>query len=371
MNTPRKSVFGRVATLCVCAISIVAIGAATAGAGDVEPAGGSDFESGDNGWTVTTAKCSLLGGGGTLCTASGERVAAGGNPGGALRARSSVIVNALGLFKAEHVFRSPTFVSGPDPLDAAFSYDRRFAAGAIALGANADVDVVLVDESNATETVLMTDPLGREDAVFATRVAGVPSGVIRPNASYHLEIRVSTSSRGTPEEVISTTDAFFDNIRLVNAVRGGGSGSGQGGIAPGGSVTLLRKCTIFGTPGDDIIVGTKGTDIICALAGDDKVKSLRGRDVIDAADGNDRARGGKKADLILGLSGKDKLFGSKGADALVGGKDTDVLKAGAHNDNISARDGERDLVDGGSGKRNRARTDSKDQVKRVQRLLPR
>ena len=47
-----------------------------------------------------------------------------------------------------------------------------------------------------------------------------------------------------------------------------------------------------------------------------------------------------------------------------------MLKAGADNDNISARDGERDLVDGGPGNRNRARTDSKDNVKRVQRLLP-
>ena len=46
-----------------------------------------------------------------------------------------------------------------------------------------------------------------------------------------------------------------------------------------------------------------------------------------------------------------------------------MLKAGKHNDNISARDGERDVVNGGPGKRNRARVDAKDKVKRVQRLM--
>jgi Ca2+-binding RTX toxin-like protein len=369
----------------------LALGAVSAGA-DVEPAGGSNFDKGDDGWQATTARCSFLGGGELLCDASGERVEQGGNPNGALRARSTVTANAGGLFSSQHVFRSATFTLS-DPFDGAFAYDRRLDAGQlVALGVRADVTVVLVNEATGGETVVLTDPLSAErDGDYANRLAGVPAGILQADVPYHLEIRVEMGNTDTPEEVLGSADVFFDNIRFVTSARGSGGGSGSGGgngsgsggggggdvlpapgsggLAPGGSVTKLSKCTVLGTPGDDRIKGTPRHDIICALGGDDVVRGLKGHDVVDGANGDDQIKGGKKGDVLFGVAGTDSLIGSVGSDKLFGGEDRDVLRAGADNDNISARDGERDIVDGGSGKRNRARTDAKDVVESVQRMM--
>jgi Ca2+-binding RTX toxin-like protein len=375
MNSPRSYRGGRFAAIAASAALLVAIGAAGAGA-DVNPGGGSNFDADEQGWQTTTAECrfgdSEASG---FCEATGERVPEGGNPGGALRARTEVLANTAGLFTAQHVFRSPSFTL-EEPFDAAFTYDRRFESGSLlSIGPRAEVSVVLVDDAGGAEALLLEDALGPEDAEYATRLVGVAPGILEAGATYHLEIRIATGSNSSQEDVVGTTDVLFDNVRLISSDRGtGGPGSGDGarpGVAPGGSVTLLRRCTMFGTEGDDRIVGTKRTDIICALGGDDVVKSKGGADVVDGANGDDTVRGAKKGDLLLGVKGRDRLIGSKGSDRVKGGDGRDVLKAGKHNDNISARDGERDLVDGGSGKRNRARTDGKDKVKRVQRLMPR
>ena len=368
------------------AVAALALGTVSAGA-DVEPAGGSDFDVDDGGWQASTAQCSFAGGDALLCTASGERVDQGGNPGGALRARSTVTANGGGLFTSEHVFRSATFTL-TDPFDGAFVYDRRLQAGGlVALGVRADVTVVLVNEATSAETEILTDGLSTEDSQYETKLRGVQAGVLQADVPYHLEIRVETGNTSTPEEVVGSTDVLFDNIRFVTSERGsgggggngsggnggggngGGSGSGGGGVAPGGSVIKLSRCTMLGTPGDDNIVGTKRHDIICALGGDDKVRGLTGHDVVDGASGDDQIAGGKTADVMFGVAGKDRIRGSVGADKLIGGDDPDVLLAGPDNDNISAHDGERDVVDGGSGVRNRARADAKDVVKRVQRSL--
>jgi Ca2+-binding RTX toxin-like protein len=362
----------------------LALGAVSAGA-DVEPAGGSNFDAGEDGWQATTASCSFLGGGELLCDASGERVEQGGNPNGALRARSTVTANAGGLFSSQHVFRSATFTL-TDPFDGAFTYDRRLDDGQlIGLGVRADVTVVLVNEATGGETVVLTDPLSAErNGDYANRLAGVPAGILQADVPYHLEIRVEMGNTDTPEEVLGSSDVFFDNIRFVTSARGsggggngggsGGSGSSSGsgggeGLAPGGSVIKLSRCTILGTPGDDDIVGTNRADIICALGGDDEVRGLSGHDVVDGANGDDEIAGGKKGDVMFGVAGRDSIKGAVGADKLIGGPDRDVLLAGPDNDNISSHDGERDVVDGGSGVRNRARTDAKDDVKRVQRSL--
>jgi Ca2+-binding RTX toxin-like protein len=374
MRSARISRRARLTTAAALTTLIAALGVSGAGA-DVNPGGGSSFDADEGGWQLADSGCSFLGGDGAgLCNATGERVADGGNPGGALRARTEVLANTAGLFTSTHVFRSPSFTL-EDPFDGAFAYDRRLDRGAlVSIGVRAEVAVVLVNDAGG-ERVLTEDPLGANDAEYANVLVGVPPDALERGATYHLELRVTTGSDSSQEEVVGTTDVLFDNIRFVTSDRGDGSGgdgtAGGPGLAPGGSVTLLRKCTMLGTEGDDRIVGTKKTDIVCALGGDDVVKTKGGPDVVDGANGDDTARGAKKADLLLGLKGRDKLFGSKGADRLLGGKDRDVLKAGADNDNISARDGERDLVNGGSGKRNRARVDGKDKVQRVQRLMGR
>jgi Ca2+-binding RTX toxin-like protein len=101
-------------------------------------------------------------------------------------------------------------------------------------------------------------------------------------------------------------------------------------------------CTINGTSGPDVIVGSEGNDVICALGGNDKISGLGGDDVVD---------------------------GGQGDDVLEGGPDSDTLLGGVGNDTLSAVDGARDVLNGGSG-RDRAFVDRKlDKVKSVERLL--
>jgi len=82
------------------------------------------------------------------------------------------------------------------------------------------------------------------------------------------------------------------------------------------------RCTIVGTQAADVIRGTRGRDVICGLGGND---------------------------VILGRGGNDVIYGGPGNDTLEGGAGNDVLRGGAGNDTIRARDGRRDVVEGGRG----------------------
>jgi Ca2+-binding RTX toxin-like protein len=87
--------------------------------------------------------------------------------------------------------------------------------------------------------------------------------------------------------------------------------------------------------------------------------------------------GSSRNDTLLGRSGNDRLFGGKGNDALqggpgndelVGGPGRDTLMGGPGNDRLFARDGERDIVDCGTGK-DVAVVDKKDVVRHCETIL--
>jgi len=82
------------------------------------------------------------------------------------------------------------------------------------------------------------------------------------------------------------------------------------------------RCTIVGTQAADVLRGTRGRDVICGLGGND---------------------------TIIGGGGADVIYGGPGADILDGGAGNDVLRGGIGNDTLRARDGRRDVVEGGRG----------------------
>src|SRR5947208_2495531 len=65
--------------------------------------------------------------------------------------------------------------------------------------------------------------------------------------------------------------------------------------------------------------------------------------------GNDRMIGGRGNDDERGGAGDDNLQGDRGADDLNGGKGDDRIDGGPGNDVINSRDGQRDVVNCGSG----------------------
>jgi Ca2+-binding RTX toxin-like protein len=77
---------------------------------------------------------------------------------------------------------------------------------------------------------------------------------------------------------------------------------------------------------------------------------------------NDVLRGTNRNDTLRGMGGNDTLWGLGGNDLLVGGTGRDTLYGGGGNDTLLAREGQRDVVNCGTG-RDTATVDKVDVVK--------
>lgn len=96
--------------------------------------------------------------------------------------------------------------------------------------------------------------------------------------------------------------------------------------------------TVYGGPGNDILLGGSGVDRFFGGDGDDYLDGRLGDDLLTGDEGSDRIfgdagndtlRGGSQADLLVGGSGNDTLYGDEDNDQLDGGADTNQLSGGA------------------------------------------
>jgi RTX calcium-binding nonapeptide repeat (4 copies) len=132
---------------------------------------------------------------------------------------------------------------------------------------------------------------------------------------------------------------------------------------------------LFGHNDPECHVATETEPAACTFDGD-YLLGRSGRDDILGGEGPDHLDGGPGADDLTGddprvphdRDDSDILDGGRGNDRLEGGPGRDRLYGGPDNDRISARDGERDLVDCGKG-RDRAKVDSRDTVRRCETVL--
>jgi hypothetical protein len=156
-----------------------------------------------------------------------------------------------------------------------------------------------------------------------------------------------------------------------------------------GPAKSKTKCTVLGTPRNDVLRGTRGRDVLCGMGGNDRLLGNGGNDVLRGGDGNDRLSGGAGRDRVDGNRGNDVLRGGRGRDLLSGGAGNDLLRGGggadrlrgdggrnrvfgdAGNDYIDvSRNGARDIVNGGRG-RDRAKAQRRDKVRSIERLTRR
>ena len=171
----------------------------------------------------------------------------------------------------------------------------------------------------------------------------------------------------------------------------GPSGPGAVAVAAFAGCPSLTANVVKGSAANNTIKGTARGDRIFAGAGNDKVDALagndcvdleagrdsgqgrggndlilggRGKDRISGGSGKDKLRGGADADNLSGGGGNDAITGSGGKDKLSGGSGKDKLSGGSGNDRISARDGKRDRVNCGGGRKDVAIVDAKDKVSR-------
>jgi len=117
-----------------------------------------------------------------------------------------------------------------------------------------------------------------------------------------------------------------------------GRGNAGPGSATGPNDPRADICTITGNRRNNVLNGTPGNDIICGFGGRDRINGRGGNDIIFGGPGND---------VIVGGAGLDSLYGNSG------------------NDRLLAKDGVKDLVDGGPGRGDVARRDRKDRVRGV------
>ena len=93
-------------------------------------------------------------------------------------------------------------------------------------------------------------------------------------------------------------------------------------LRSGARLTVVPPAYYTGTSGADTLSGTNANDVLLGRGGNDSLYGRSGNDVLQGGIGNDR------------------LYGGLGRDTLVGGPG---------NDRLSARDGQRDRVNGGPG----------------------
>jgi hypothetical protein len=138
---------------------------------------------------------------------------------------------------------------------------------------------------------------------------------------------------------------------------------------------LLGNDTINGGGGNDTLFGDacglKAKTVFGARAvagGNDKLSGDDGNDTLYGGPGNDSLKGGKGNDKLFGGRGNDTLDGGPGNDTLNGGKGRNKYNGGTGNDTVNAKNGTKETVDCGAGKRDKATVDKKDVVKHCERV---
>jgi Ca2+-binding RTX toxin-like protein len=123
---------------------------------------------------------------------------------------------------------------------------------------------------------------------------------------------------------------------------------------------------LYGAGGRDALRGDGGKDFLSGGSGSDKLRGESGRDRLLGGGGRDRLIGGSSRDRLDAGTGNDRIAGNSGNDVLRAGKGRDRIWGGSGNDRIVTRDGRRDRVDCGRGKKDRVRADRADRLRRCE-----
>lgn len=107
---------------------------------------------------------------------------------------------------------------------------------------------------------------------------------------------------------------------------------------------------VDGGPGDDSVQGNRDDDNVNGSDGDDDVRGQNGNDKVSGGADDDKVTGGAGDDNASGGSGDDTLKTNGGNDVINPGAGADTVIAGGGADEIDTADGDKDVVDCGTGK---------------------
>jgi len=209
---------------CCAAVAALCLLASSAQAA-THPAGGGAFDGGLEGWTVPvkpTCNIPLMG----LCTTTAGYDEEGGNPPGSLAAKTTILVNLGGAFKATAAFQSPNFTASEGGA-ATLHVDRELASGNLLdLAPQATYVVTLIDRTTGVSSEAITDTVAGANTAFTGKdgAATVVTGHV-----YAISIDAETSSSVANVGVLGSTALRFDNVSLTVGTSGGKGGNGDGG----------------------------------------------------------------------------------------------------------------------------------------------
>jgi Ca2+-binding RTX toxin-like protein len=126
--------------------------------------------------------------------------------------------------------------------------------------------------------------------------------------------------------------------------------------------------SLYGGTGNDRLYGAGGSDALRGDGGNDFLSGGSGSDKLRGESGRDRLLGGSSRDRLDGGTGNDRIAGNSGNDVLRAGKGRDRVSGGSGKDTVFARDGRRDRVDCGGGRKDRVRADRADRLRRCERV---
>lgn len=211
---------------CVSGAALLAptVGQASAAIG---PNGSSTFTGGAEGWA---GKGACTGGLTLVCESTVGYDAENGNPAGSLDAKSTILVNAAGVFHSEAAIESPSFMATVGG-SATLRLERQFAPGGLLpLTPRAAYTVTLVDQIGGGKQQILTETI--ETASGFTAESG--TAILVAGRTYSVAIATEMNSTVAGVGLLGAADLRFDNVALTVAGSGGG-GAGEGGGGAGGN----------------------------------------------------------------------------------------------------------------------------------------
>jgi Ca2+-binding RTX toxin-like protein len=196
-----------------------------------------------------------------------------------------------------------------------------------------DFGNVTVGAVPGEQTVTVTNTGGTDLVLGGVELLGVDSGAFTTSIDPATGLTVGAGQTANFTVSFDPVETGLQTAQLTfNSVTDTAGGAVSGVEAPtvnltGQGVSTNPRgsgCTITGSDNSETLRGTRGNDVICAMGGSDRVKPLAGKDVTRAGSGNDK---------VIDRSGlRDKLLGQRG------------------NDTLNAKDRNRDLLNGASGR---------------------
>lgn len=223
------SLRNRVRQICLlgcvsgAALLVLVVGQASAA---TYPGAGSTFTGSAEGWTVT-ATCSIPA---PLCKATGSYDGTAGNPSGSLADKVEIAVGLLGLFTAEAVETSPTFLAVGSG-GGALSLERQFEdAELVSLTPTVEYTAYLVDKSDGSKQKALIETLAGATG-FAPKQGPI---ALVAGHSYTIEVVATTKSSVAGVGLLGSATFHLDNVAVTGPGGGGGNGGGGGGNGEAG-----------------------------------------------------------------------------------------------------------------------------------------